>query len=123
MGHLHGERGQAGGDMAGQREQRTCADPRRFLLGSKYRIRWTGEIGNRPAKRPSLPARQLDDDIGRAAPRSDRNQRQPLTAKRVMPVRHRNVRDQPINNGGILRCLGILRRLRTEWPDRPLIVL
>jgi hypothetical protein len=103
MGHLHGERRQAGGDMACQREQRARADARRFPRGSGRRICRTGEIGDRPAKRPSSPARQLDDDIGRAAPRPDGNERQPLTAKRVMPVRHRDVRYKPINNGGILR--------------------
>jgi hypothetical protein len=75
MGHLHGERGQAGGDMACQRKQRARADARRFPFGSGRRIRRTGEIGDRPAKRSSSPARQLDDDIGWAASRPDRHER------------------------------------------------
>ena len=74
MGHLHGTCGEAGGDMACQREQRTCADTRWLPLGPGRRIRCTGEIGDRAAKRSSSPARQLNDDIGRTAPRTDRNE-------------------------------------------------
>jgi hypothetical protein len=113
MGHLHGGRRQAGREVARQREQRARADASRLLLRAWRGLGRTGQIGHRPAKGPPSPARQLHDDIGRPAGRADWDEPQSLTAKRVMPIRDRDVRHQPVNDGGSLRCLGA--RL---WPMR-----
>ncbi len=75
MGHLlHDERGEAGGDMAGKREQCPRADARCLPVHLRL-VHRAGQIGGRPGNGPSSPVRQLHDNIARAARGTDGDQR------------------------------------------------
>ena len=114
MGHLlHDERGEAGGDVAGKREQRPHADARRLPVRAWLGVRRVGQIGGRPENGPSSPVRQLDHDTARTTRRTDGNQRQSLPAERVPPLRHRHMGHQPIHNRGSVRCSVM------PWPRPP----
>ena len=112
---LHDERGKAGGDMAGKREQCPRADARCLPVHLRLGVHRAGQIGGRPGNGPSSPVRQLHDNIAWAARGTDGDQQQSLTAERVTLRRHRHMRYQPVNNRGSVRCSVIPPSAMRSW--------
>lgn len=102
--------------MLHQWDQRTCTDARqigRIRAGSDRRL---GKIRRRDPNRPRPAVRQRDNDVGGTAPRPLLQHLKPVPKQKMMRVRDRDVRHDPLKNRGTLTCSATL------WsPPRSLI--
>jgi hypothetical protein len=90
--------------MLHQWDQRTCTDARQIggaRAGSDQRL---GKIRRCDPNRPRPSVWQRDDDVGGTAPRPLLQHLKPAPKKKMMRVSDRDVRHDPLKNGGTLAC-------------------
>lgn len=91
-----------------KRERQECASAdAAWLRDSVIAHRLVHEIGGGSTDRAPTSIGQRNDEKGRTAAGADRHDGQALTAEGVARLRHGDVRHQPIDDGGSLRCSGI----------------
>ncbi len=103
--HLLGRGGEGAGQIARQWEQGSYGDEGqvRPCVPPGY---GGCQIGSRAADCASPPVREFNDDKGWPASRAERQKDKPLTGEGVMRIRDRDVRYEPVDNDGRVRCSG-----------------
>ena len=89
--------------MPRQGDQRTDTDTGQAGLRCARRVSWRNEVRCGNPNRTLASVSQLDNHVGRAAPRTLIEDRKSMTEQEVARVRDRDVRHYPIKNSGALR--------------------
>ena len=90
--------------MLHQWDQRPHADPAHLKRRRKRPDRRLSKIGARNTDRASSPIRQFHHHKGGTTPRSFPQGRKPIAKQRMLRVRHRDMRYEPVADCTILRC-------------------
>ena len=103
--HLLGRGGEGAGQIARQWEQGSHIDEGHVRLCG-LPVYGGSQIGGRAADCAPPPVGEFNGDESWTASRAERQKGKSLTGKGVMRIRDRDVRHEPVDNDGGMRCSG-----------------
>ena len=86
-----------------EEQQRACAEAGSAQNSCRRNGRSRIQVSNSASHGALSPVRQGNDELMRALRSTQRNDRETLAGQRMVRIGNRNMRDQPIYDGGVTR--------------------